>query len=162
MAKILVVDDDERNLRRAATVHAQAGHVVLSAQDGAAGVAVALAQKPDLVLMDIQMPGTDGISAPRVAALTALAMKGGAERLLAVGFDGYLEKPMRYQAFLARVAALLAGERRESRAVPCGGRRTRRGAGAPPGRTARWHHRTRQRTGKDSTVSIKLQIGENS
>jgi len=121
MAKILVVDDDERNLRLAATVLEQAGHVVLSAVDGAAGVAAALAQAPDLVLMDVQMPGMDGVSAlkclradPRsaalkVVALTALVMKGDAERLLAEGFDGYLEKPIRYKAFLATVAALLAG-----------------------------------------------------
>lgn len=123
MAKVLVVDDDERNRRLAATVLEQAGHAVLGAADGAAGVALALAEAPDLVLMDVQMPGMDGIAAlkalradPRgaklkVAALTALAMKGDAERLLAEGFDGYLEKPIRYKEFLARVAALLEGER---------------------------------------------------
>lgn len=121
MAKILVVDDDAVNLKLAATVLEQSGHEVLSAQGGAEGVAVALAQAPDLVLMDIQMPGMDGIAAlkclradPRsaalkVVALTALAMKGDAERLLAEGFDGYLEKPIRYKAFLASVAELLAG-----------------------------------------------------
>jgi len=121
MAKILVVDDDAANLKLAATVLEVAGHEVLSAQGGAEGIAVALAHAPDLVLMDVQMPGMDGISAlkclradPRtaalkVAALTALAMKGDAERLLAEGFDGYLEKPIRYKEFLASVAALLEG-----------------------------------------------------
>ena len=122
MARILVVDDDARNLRLAVTVLEQAGHEVLSAEGGAAGIEAALAHAPDLVLMDVQMPGMDGIAALRrlraeprtaalkVVALTALAMKGDAGRLLAEGFDGYLEKPIRYKAFLASVAALLAGK----------------------------------------------------
>lgn len=119
MAKILVVDDDATNLRLAVTVLEQAGHEVLSAQGGVEGIASALAHAPDLVLMDIQMAGMDGISALRrlraepstaalkVVALTALTMKGDRERLLAEGFDGYLEKPIRYKEFLASVAALL-------------------------------------------------------
>ena len=121
MAKILVVDDDPRNLRLTVTVLEQAGHEVLSAEGGADGIEAALAQAPDFVLMDVQMPGMDGIAAlgrlraePRTAALkvvalTALAMKGDRERLLAEGFDGYLEKPIRYREFLASVAALLEG-----------------------------------------------------
>ena len=119
MAKILVVDDDARNLKLAATVLEQAGHEVLTAAGGEEGVEVALAQAPDLVLMDVQMPGMDGISALRclraepstaalkVVVLTGLAMKGDAERLLAEGFDGYLEKPIRYKAFLDEVERLL-------------------------------------------------------
>ena len=122
MARILVVDDDARNLRLAVTVLEQVGHEVLGAQSGAGGVAAAHAHAPDLVLMDVQMPGMDGVSALRrlragprtavlkVVALTALAMKGDAERLLAEGFDGYLEKPIRYKEFLASVATLLAGK----------------------------------------------------
>jgi len=123
MAKILVIDDDARNLRLAVTALEQAGHEVLSAEGGAEGIEAALAHAPDLVLMDVQMPGMDGVSALRrlrdeprcasmkVAALTALAMKGDDERLLAEGFDGYLEKPIRYKEFLARVAALLKGRK---------------------------------------------------
>ena len=121
MAKILVVDDDPRNLRLAVTALEQAGHEVLSAEGGAEGIETALAHAPDLVLMDVQMPGMDGVSAlrrlraePRTAAikmvaLTALAMKGDRERLIKEGFDAYLEKPIRYQEFLASVAALLEG-----------------------------------------------------
>ena len=123
MARILVVDDDPRNLRLAVTVLEQAGHEVLGADGGAEGVETALAHAPDLVLMDVQMPDMDGIAAlkrlraePRTAALkvvalTALAMKGDAERLRAEGFDGYLEKPIRYKEFLASVAALLEGRK---------------------------------------------------
>ena len=119
MTTILVVDDDALNLRLAVTLLEQAGYETLSAQGGAEGIEVALAHAPDLVLMDVQMPGMDGIAAlrrlraePRIAALkvvafTALAMKGDAERLRAEGFDGYLEKPIRYKEFLASVAALL-------------------------------------------------------
>ena len=121
MAKILVVDDDARNLNLAVTVLEQAGHEVLSAEDGAEGIAAALAHAPDLVLLDVQMPGMDGVTvlmrlraeprtaALKVVALTALAMKGDRERLLAEGFDGYLEKPIRYKEFLAEVERLLGG-----------------------------------------------------
>jgi len=123
MAKILVVDDDARNLRLAVTALEQAGHEVLRAEGGAEGVQAALAHAPDLVFMDVQMPDMDGIAAlkrlraePRTAALkvvalTALAMKGDRERLIKEGFDGYLEKPIRYKEFLARVAALLEGRK---------------------------------------------------
>jgi two-component system cell cycle response regulator DivK len=122
MAKILVVDDDARNLKVAVTVLEQAGHEVLSAEGGAQGIELALAHAPELILMDVQMPGMDGIAAlgrlraePRTAgikvlALTALAMKGDRDRLRAEGFDGYFEKPIRYKEFLATVTALLEGK----------------------------------------------------
>lgn len=119
MAKILLVDDDARNLRLAKAALEHAGHEVLSAERGADGVAAAIAHGPDLMLMDVQMPGMSGIEALRmlradprtaalkVAAFTALAMKGDAERLLSEGFDGYLQKPIQYRQFLASVSALL-------------------------------------------------------
>ncbi len=121
MAKILVVDDDGRNLRLAVTVLEQAGHEVLSAEGGVEGIEAALAHALDLVLMDVQMPGVDGVSALRrlraesrtatlkIVAFTALTMKGDRERLLAAGFDGYVEKPIRYKEFLASIVALLEG-----------------------------------------------------
>jgi two-component system cell cycle response regulator DivK len=125
MARILVAEDDAANMKLAVTVLENAGHDVLQAQDGAAVVALASAHLPDLVLMDIQMPGMDGFMALRrlredartarlkVAAFTALAMKGDDERLLAAGFDGYLVKPIRYKEFLASVERLLGtGPRR--------------------------------------------------
>jgi len=122
MTKILVVDDDPRNLRLAVAVLEKGGYEVLAAGGGAEGVAMALAHLPDMVLMDVLMPQIDGIAAlerlradPRtaaikVAALTALAMQGDRERLLVKGFDAYLSKPIRYKPFLASVAALLGGE----------------------------------------------------
>ena len=121
MARILVIDDDARNLRLAAAALEHGSHEVLSAASGAEGIAAALAHAPDLMLIDVQMAGMDGVAALRrlraeprtaalkVVALTALAMHGDRERLLAEGFDGYLEKPIRYKEFLASVAALLEG-----------------------------------------------------
>jgi len=122
MARILVVDDDAANLRFAQTVLEQAGHEVLCAQGGAQAIEIALAQAPQLVLMDVQMPGVDGVAALRrlradartspikVVAFTALAMAGDAQRLRAEGFDDYLSKPIRYETLLAEVARLLAPE----------------------------------------------------
>jgi two-component system, cell cycle response regulator DivK len=127
MAKILVVDDDARNLRLAVTVLEQAGHTVLSADNGIKGIALAQQQRPDLVFMDVQMPDMDGIVALqhlrtnprttslRVIALSALAMKGDAERLLAAGFDGYFEKPIEYKSFLTAIERLLSQLRRSRR-----------------------------------------------
>jgi CheY-like chemotaxis protein len=121
MAKILVVDDDAISLTVALIALEQAGHEVLGAGSGAEGVEMALARAPDLVFMDVQMPNMDGVTAlgrlraePRTAtlkvvALTALAMEGDRQRLLAEGFDGYLEKPIRYKAFLATVEQMLRG-----------------------------------------------------
>lgn len=121
MARILVIDDDDRNLRLAVTVLEQAHHEVMSAASGPEGLSLAANRAPDLVLVDIQMPGMDGYATLRhlralpctarvpIAALTALAMRGDRERLLAEGFDGYLEKPIRYAAFLESVARLLQG-----------------------------------------------------
>ncbi len=119
MKKILVVDDNAANLKLAAVVLTGAGYEVLTAADGETGVALARAQLPALVLMDVQMPGLDGLEATRllradpqtatiaIVALTALAMKGDEERILAAGCDDYIAKPFRYQELLERVAAVL-------------------------------------------------------
>jgi two-component system cell cycle response regulator DivK len=97
-----------------------AGHTVLSATDAEAGLALARTEQPNLILMDIQLPGMDGLQATAllkgddstraipVIALTALAMKGDEERIRAAGCDGYIAKPMRYQDFLATIATQLA------------------------------------------------------
>lgn len=120
MAKILVVEDNPANMKLAVFLLQSAGHTVLSATDAEAGLTVARAERPNLILMDIQLPGMDGLEAIGdlkrevttrdipVIALTALAMKGDAERIRAAGCDGYIAKPMEYGAFLATVAAHLA------------------------------------------------------
>jgi two-component system cell cycle response regulator DivK len=120
MAKILVVEDNPTNMKLATMLLMSAGHVVIAAADAEAGLTLARDEQPDLILMDIQLPGMDGLAATRVLkgaeatrnipviALTALAMKGDEERIRAAGCDGYIAKPMRYQEFLASVAAQLA------------------------------------------------------
>lgn len=101
----------------AVTVLENAGHQVLQAEDAAAGIRLAREALPDLIFMDIQLPGMDGLEAFRllkadpatrpipIYALTAFAMKGDEERIRAAGCDGYLAKPVSYKDLLATVAA---------------------------------------------------------
>jgi len=96
-----------------------AGHAVINATDAEAGLTLARDEQPQLILMDIQLPGMDGLEATRllkqddatrgipVIALTALAMKGDEERIRAAGCDGYIAKPLAYKDFLAIVSARL-------------------------------------------------------
>ncbi|MEJ7730088.1 MAG: response regulator [Polyangiaceae bacterium] len=120
MATILIVEDNPANMTLAVFILESAGHTVLTARDAEAGLTLARAQRPDLILMDIQLPGMDGLAATGllkaddatrkipVIALTALAMKGDEERTRAAGCDGYIAKPMRYQELLTAVAGQLA------------------------------------------------------
>jgi two-component system cell cycle response regulator DivK len=121
MARVLIVEDNPTNMTLAVFLLQSAGYTVLSATDAEAGLTLARAEQPDLILMDIQLPGMDGLEATAllkkdeatrgipVVALTALAMKGDEERIRAAGCDGYIAKPMRYQEFLATITAQLAG-----------------------------------------------------
>ncbi len=119
MGTLLVVEDNPANLTLAVFLLESAGHTVLSATDAEAGVTMARAAKPGLILMDIQLPGMDGLQATAllkrdqatraipVIALTALAMKGDEERIRAAGCDGYIAKPIRYREFLSAIASHL-------------------------------------------------------
>lgn len=119
MATVLVVEDNPANMTLATFLLKSAGYAVLSATDAEAGLALARREQPDLVLMDIQLPGMDGLQACAilkkdegtrdipVIALTALAMKGDEERIRAAGCDGYIAKPLAYREFLATIAARL-------------------------------------------------------
>ena len=116
-ATVLVIEDNPANMRLAVFLLENAGYTVLKDIDAEAGLATARASRPDLILMDIQLPGMDGLAAITqlkkdditrtipVIALTALAMKGDEERIRAGGFDGYIGKPMRYKEFLDAVEA---------------------------------------------------------
>jgi len=120
MATILVVEDNPSNMTLAKFLLESAGYSVLCATDAEAGLTMARAELPALILMDIQLPGMDGLQATAllkqdeltrgipVIALTALAMKGDEPRILAAGCDGYIAKPLRYKEFLATIAARLA------------------------------------------------------
>ena len=119
MARVLIIEDNPTNMTLAVFLLRSAGHIVLSAIDAETGLTMARAEHPDLILMDIQLPGMDGLQATQllkqgeatraipVIALTALAMKGDEERIRAAGCDGYIAKPMRYQEFLATIATQL-------------------------------------------------------
>jgi two-component system cell cycle response regulator DivK len=120
MARILVVEDNPDNMFLTVLLLESAGHTVLSAIDAELGLTLARGNLPDLILMDIQLPGMDGLEATGllkrddatraipVLALTALAMKGDEERIRAAGCDGYIAKPIGTQAFLKTIAAQLS------------------------------------------------------
>ena len=119
MARILIVEDNPDNMLLTEMLLQSAGHTVLSATDAEAGLALARDEQPHLILMDIQLPGMDGLEAIAllkggdttrtipVIALTALAMKGDEERIRAAGCDGYIAKPLAYKNFLAVISAQL-------------------------------------------------------
>ena len=119
MARILIVEDNPDNMFLTVILLESAGYTVLRATDAEAGLTLARAELPDLILMDIQLPGMDGLEATMllksavatraipVIALTALAMKGDEERIRAAGCNGYIAKPMGSQEFLATVAGQL-------------------------------------------------------
>jgi two-component system cell cycle response regulator DivK len=113
--QILVVEDNERNMKLFCDLLQASGYRTLQATTGEGAVELALEHRPDLVLMDIQLPGIDGVEAlgrlraderfatGPVLALTAQAMEGDRERFLAAGFDGYLSKPVDITEFVATV-----------------------------------------------------------
>jgi two-component system cell cycle response regulator DivK len=116
---ILIVDDNPQNRKLARDVLEFAGFRTLEATGGVEGVAMALEQDPDLVLMDIRMPDLGGVEAlrllredPRTAdtpivALTSSTMRGDEERFLSEGFDGYMQKPISVREFPDQVRAHL-------------------------------------------------------
>lgn len=118
---ILIVEDEPKNLTLLRDLLQVSGYSTIEATDGKQGVALAKARKPDLILMDIQMPKMDGLEATRilkadattsnipVLALTSYAMKGDEERILEAGCDGYLAKPFDIQELLKTVAEYLSG-----------------------------------------------------
>ena len=119
MAKVLIIEDNPANMTLATFLLQSAGHSVLAATDAETGLTLARAEQPDLVLMDIQLPGMDGLEATAllkgdeatrdipVVALTALAMKGDEARIRAAGCDGYIAKPLAYKEFLATISSHL-------------------------------------------------------
>lgn len=120
MSRILIVEDNPANMNFAVTVLENAGHQALQAENAITGIRLAREGLPDLIFMDIQLPGMDGLEASRllkadeatrhipIYALTAFAMKGDEEHILAAGCDGYLAKPVSYKDLLATVAAAAA------------------------------------------------------
>lgn len=116
--KILYVEDNEDNIFMLKNRLTRAGHTVVIATDGAQGVAMALSERPDMILMDLSLPVLDGWQATRqiktgpdtkhipVIALTANAMAGDRERALAAGCDDYDTKPVELSRLLAKIKSL--------------------------------------------------------
>ncbi len=117
---ILIVEDKPKNVTLLRDLLQVSGYKTIEATDGKQGVELAKASKPDLILMDVQMPKMDGLEATRILkadttrnipilALTSYAMKGDKERILKAGCDGYLAKPFDIQELLKTVAEYLSG-----------------------------------------------------
>ncbi|MCX5707362.1 MAG: response regulator [Candidatus Omnitrophica bacterium] len=115
MKRILVVEDNEKNMYLMDFLLTKGGYTVLKAETGEKGVELALKEKPDLVLMDIQLPGMDGLEATKkireskadgkipIVAITSYAMTGDKEKVLAAGCNGYIEKPIDPETFLTEI-----------------------------------------------------------
>jgi two-component system cell cycle response regulator DivK len=118
--RILVIEDTEDNRQIVSDLLQSVGYELIEAVDGLEGVATAEREQPDLILMDIQLPGMDGLAATAilkqdphtrsipVIALSALAMKADEERSRAAGCDAFIAKPLRYQQLYEAMDHLLA------------------------------------------------------
>ena len=119
MKRILVVEDNETNLYLIRFMLEKSGHEVIEAKEGAVGVELAAKEKPDLILMDVQLPDIDGLEATKriraseadgdipIIALTSFAMAGDREKALAAGCTGYIEKPINPETFMAEIEKYL-------------------------------------------------------
>ena len=124
MSTVLIVEDNDKNMKLARDVLSAKGYAVLEAVTGEDGVRVAIEKKPDLVLMDIQLPGINGIEALRrmraepacaripIVAFTASVMQADRSEISAAGFDGFIGKPINLKEFLETVRRTLEAGRR--------------------------------------------------
>ena len=104
--RILYIEDNFQNRRLVKRLLSKKGYEIIEAEDGLQGIAIAAREKPDLILMDINLPGIDGMEATSrlkssrdlshipIVAVTAQAMRGDRERIMAAGCDDYLQKPI--------------------------------------------------------------------
>jgi len=119
MKRILVVEDNETNLYLIRFILEKNGYEVIEAKEGAAGVKLAIKEKPDLIIMDIQLPDINGLEATKrirtseadgdipIIALTSFAMAGDREKALAAGCTAYIEKPINPDTFIAEIEKYL-------------------------------------------------------
>ena len=117
---ILVIEDNDKNRKLVRDVLTFKGYTVIEAETGEDGVRLAQERLPKLVLMDIQLPGIDGIEALRrirandatrgipIIAVTASAMDRDRQQIVAAGFDGYQSKPLNVKEFVAAVEQMLS------------------------------------------------------
>jgi two-component system, cell cycle response regulator DivK len=119
MSTILIVEDNQKNMKLVRDLLQHQGHRTLEAETGQAGLALALRERPDLVLLDIQLPDIDGatvlarirddksLDAMPVLAVSASVMPDEQQRIVASGFDGFIAKPISLKPFLAAVGRAL-------------------------------------------------------
>jgi two-component system cell cycle response regulator len=119
LARILIIEDNPANVELMAFLLTAFGHTPIAAPDGPRGLAAARAERPDLVACDVNLPGMNGfavlaalkaeplLAGVPVLAVTALAMAGDREKVLAAGFDGYISKPIEPESFVAELEAFL-------------------------------------------------------
>ena len=124
MSTILIVEDNEKNMKLVRDILQHQGHTTLEAVTGADGVRIAREARPDLVLMDIQLPDIDGITALReirkeraldampVLAVSASVMPDEQQKVLTSGFDAFIAKPINLKQFLDTVQRFLAQGRK--------------------------------------------------
>jgi len=127
VARILIIEDNPANIELMSFLLSAYGHTPSSAHDGPRGIAAARSERPDLIACDVNLPGMDGfavlaalkadaaLAGVPILAVTALAMAGDREKVLAAGFDGYISKPIEPESFVAELEAFLA-----SAAAPAG------------------------------------------
>jgi two-component system cell cycle response regulator DivK len=120
--KILIIEDNAQNLYLTTFILEKHGYEVLPARNGRQGIDLAARVKPALILLDIQLPVMDGYAVARelkcnpglvdipIVAVTSYAMVGDRERILAAGCEGYIEKPINPQTFMAQVEVYLLPE----------------------------------------------------
>jgi two-component system cell cycle response regulator DivK len=119
MAKILIIEDNEQNLYLETFILQKNGHDILQARNGEAAIALANQMHPDLILLDIQLPGMDGyrvaqqlrknpsIATIPIIAVTSYAMAGDRERILEAGCTSYIEKPINPDTFHVEITQFL-------------------------------------------------------
>ncbi|HVT73073.1 MAG TPA: response regulator [Lacunisphaera sp.] len=125
--KILLIEDNEQNRYLVTFLLEQSGYAVVSAATGPLGIKLAGEIAPDLILLDIQLPGMDGYAVARnlkadprlkaipVVAVTSYAMLGDREQVMAAGCDGYLEKPIDPERFVAEIERFLPPKKTDAR-----------------------------------------------
>lgn len=119
MKKILVVEDNEINMYLCSRILKSSGYEVIEARSGEEGVELTIKEKPDLIIMDIQLPGIDGLEATKkireskavekipIIALSSYAMAGDREKALKAGCTGYIEKPINPETFISEIKKFL-------------------------------------------------------
>ena len=119
MKRVLVIEDNETNMYLIKFMLEKNGYEVIEAREGAVGVELAIKEKPDLIIMDLQLPDIDGLEATKrirasesdgeipIIALTSFAMAGDREKALAAGCTGYIEKPINPETFIAEIEKYL-------------------------------------------------------